>query len=180
MTTIPTNQGSTTPQDASEQLNLAQAVEQVLREVHQRAVQLGAEFILELGLTAAESSPGPLPAILGHLIENSLDAIARSPRPTTDTVPHQIIVTIEQQGDQQTLSVTDTGDGLDPRLLDAQGNLIFGRSIKPGATALGLRLVRDAIGRAGGTFHISPYPHGGVHAHATLPIAALSAAREAA
>lgn len=149
---------------------LAAAVEQILQDLRARAATLDAELIIELALEAARAKPGPLPAVIGHLVENSLDAVARAARGPWDETPHQILVTLEKQGDHIVLGVTDTGIGLDPHILDKQGNLIIGRSTKPGGAGLGLRLVREIVERSGGELAITEVPNAGVHAQITIPL----------
>ncbi|QDU70221.1 sensor histidine kinase [Mucisphaera calidilacus] len=150
--------------------SLAQAVEQVLRDLQPRAATLDAELIIELALNAAQAEPGPLPAILGHLVENSLDAVARAARGPWDETPHQVLVTVDRQAERIILAVTDTGDGLDPSILDTHGRVIIGRSTKPGRTGLGLRLVRDTVEQHDGHLSIDNVPNAGVHAEIDLPV----------
>lgn len=123
----------------------------------------------ERGLSLTLSASGTLPhgaveardlvTITGNLLDNAFDAAAAGDR--------HVWADFAATTYELTISVADSGEGIDPDLIDAF--LRFGVSSKPGEPrGLGLALVRQAVRRLGGTLDIEN--DGGAIFTVTLPL----------
>nr|WP_231366124.1 sensor histidine kinase [Zhihengliuella flava] len=124
----------------------------------------------ERGLTLTLSASGTLPhgaieardlvTITGNLLDNAFDAAAAGDR--------DVWADFAATPTDLTISVADSGEGIDPDLIDAF--LRFGVSSKPGEPrGLGLALVRQTVRRLGGTLEIEN--DGGAIFTVSLPLA---------
>ncbi|TDT78168.1 sensor histidine kinase regulating citrate/malate metabolism [Arthrobacter sp. AG258] len=117
-------------------------------EAHERGVQL------DVSTLGSGSTPGvavqDLVTIMGNLLDNAIDAAADAP------APRRVQLTLEADEEGLDIAVNDSGTPIDP----ADAELIFrhGFSTKPagpGGRGVGLALVRQAVGRLGGTLAIN-------------------------
>ncbi|WP_285242468.1 sensor histidine kinase [Pseudarthrobacter sp. fls2-241-R2A-127] len=117
-------------------------------EAHERGVQL------DVSTLGSGSTPGvavqDLVTIMGNLLDNAIDAAADAP------APRRVQLTLEADEEGLDIAVNDSGAPIDP----ADAELIFrhGFSTKPagpGGRGIGLALVRQAVGRLGGTLAIN-------------------------
>lgn len=94
--------------------------------------------------------------ILGNLIDNALDALARTP----DTDERTVTLDAQQTPDQLILTVSDTGPGLSEEGV----RLAFERgwstkpAAGPGGRGIGLALVRQTVRSLGGDIEVSRPP----------------------
>lgn len=129
--------------------SLGSAIDQAVRLLDPAAASLR----ITLNSTVAESARhlpvGPLYPIIANALNNSLEAIAGQEVSLSDR--HVIDLDCRVDGDQVVLTIDDTGPGLDPQMLDAQGRPTPGRTTKPQGHGLGLSLsteIAAAIGAA--------------------------------
>ena len=117
-------------------------------EAHERGVQL------DVSTLGSGSTPGvavqDLVTIMGNLLDNAIDAAADAP------APRRVQLTLEADEEGLDIAVNDSGAPINP----ADAELIFrhGFSTKPagpGGRGIGLALVRQAVGRLGGTLAIN-------------------------
>jgi hypothetical protein len=116
-------------------------------------------------LTLSGITGAHLVRVLGNLIDNAIDACL-SGRP-----PHQVTVTVREQGDELFVKVADTGPGLDPAELPRI--VERGWSTKPPGEfgrGLGLSIVDQTVRRLGGLLALEPAPDGGAEFLLTLPL----------
>ncbi|MFI6344244.1 ATP-binding protein [Streptomyces sp. NPDC050560] len=119
---------------------------------------------LDDGVLPQALSARDLVTVLGNLIDNAIDAARGTPGA-------RVTVTARTGAGAVTLSVRDTGPGVDPAHADA----VFRRgwSTKPAGPrgrGLGLALVRQAVTRGGGTLGLDRPQEGGARFTVTLPI----------
>ncbi|MER7485011.1 sensor histidine kinase [Streptomyces sp. NPDC126497] len=124
--------------------------------------------------------PDTLPArdlvtILGNLIDNAVDAAQGGLRPRVT-----VTALTEEDCSELILRVCDTGPGVDPDHAEA----VFRRGFTtkpagPGGRGLGLALVRQAVGRHGGTLSVTSADGGGAVFEARLPLRDAAVARSA-
>ncbi|MGC5222051.1 sensor histidine kinase [Micromonospora sp. DT81.3] len=120
-----------------------------------QAKERGIEWIVDVDPMAPRSVLGPVDAVsvVGNLIDNAIDAAAAGPE------PRWVRVRIARAGADLSVTVTDSGRGVDPGLRER----IFehGFSTKPAGAAgrgVGLALVRDVVAAAGGTVSLAAAP----------------------
>ncbi|SDM82158.1 two-component system, CitB family, sensor kinase [Paenibacillus sp. yr247] len=130
-----------------------------------RAKELGIQLIVD----SKSVLPDPCPhrdiviTLLGNAIENSLEAIAESHLRANS---NEIIVSIQDEIEHLTVSIQDTGPGIDPKL----GEDVFkdGVSTKGSGRGFGLALLTRLISKAGGDLSIVSSSSGSI-LKATLP-----------
>ncbi|GHD08920.1 sensor histidine kinase [Zhihengliuella salsuginis] len=128
-------------------------------EAHERGIELtlSASGMLADGAVDARD----LVTITGNLLDNAFDAAASGER--------RVWADFAASSDELTISVADSGDGIDPELIEEF--LRFGVSSKSGEPrGLGLALVRQSVRRLGGTLEIEN--DGGAIFTVSLPLAA--------
>ncbi|MEU2386926.1 sensor histidine kinase [Streptomyces sp. NPDC012461] len=123
--------------------------------------------------------PGSLPArdlvtILGNLIDNAVDAAQGGVRPRVT------VTALTCEDTELILRVRDTGPGVDPDR--AQALFRRGFSTKPagpGGRGLGLALVRQAVGRHGGSLSVTSPEEGGAEFEVRIPLRTAEGGRTA-
>ncbi|MGE9694000.1 sensor histidine kinase [Streptomyces sp. CH6] len=138
---------------------------------HEHGVELvlSEDSGLDDGLLPASLPPRDLVTILGNLVDNAVEAAQGTPGARV-TVTARTERTPE--GDELLLRVTDNGPGLDPaHLEDAFRDGWSTKAAAPGAHGLGLALVRQTAGRAGGTVAARRGADGGAEFTVRLPLA---------
>lgn len=133
--------------------------------------ELGIHIIAEVSPQAANLPAGPLDPVVLNMVRNSLEAMAEM-----DAVARRdgrIAVTAEVIGCELALQVIDTGPGIDPLLLTADGSFRLGVTTKPMGHGLGLTLAGEIVRSMGGTFDIRNGDGRGAHMTVRVPIAAL-------
>ncbi len=100
-----------------------------------------------------------LEQVLVNLFQNALDAVANQTKP-------RIALFISEEDQHVTLTVADTGPGIDPAL----GDEVFSPFVtgKPEGLGLGLGIARDIMTELEGTLRIVPSPLGGAAFAATV------------
>lgn len=131
-------------------------------EAHERGIELTLSASGTLADGAVDARD--LVTITGNLLDNAFDAAASGER--------RVWADFAASRDELTISVADSGDGIDPELIEQF--LRFGVSSKAGEPrGLGLALVRQSVRRLGGTLEIEN--DGGAIFTVTLPLAAAPA-----
>ena len=102
--------------------------------------------------------------ILGNLIDNALDAVQNSP--VKELCVHFIVTQ-----DQLSISVADTGDGMQEETVARVFDKGF--STKGGNRGLGLWLVLKTVDGLDGNIDVRSHPGSGTIFHITLPLAGL-------
>ncbi|WP_102157771.1 sensor histidine kinase [Zhihengliuella halotolerans] len=129
-------------------------------EAHERGIELTLSASGTLADGAVDARD--LVTITGNLLDNAFDAAATGER--------RVWADFVSSGDALTITVADSGDGIDPELIEQF--LRFGVSSKSGEPrGLGLALVRASVRRLGGTLEIEN--DGGAIFTVTLPLAAV-------
>ncbi|WP_416566942.1 sensor histidine kinase [Nocardia testacea] len=105
-----------------------------------------------------------LARVLGNLVDNAQRHAATTVR-----------VSLERRGDRAVLAVTDDGPGVPEadreRIFQRFVRLDDARSRDEGGAGLGLAIVRDVVGRHGGTIRVEPADSGGARFLVELPVA---------
>ena len=109
-----------------------------------------------------------LPA--GSVFTLVINALRNSVEAFTDQKVRRISLRVDTDGSEVVLTVTDTGPGLDPCLLDARGQFQFGRTTKPAGHGFGLVLCRDIVRGLGGELSIANRSSGGAGLRVRIPI----------
>ncbi|HKW07771.1 MAG TPA: HAMP domain-containing sensor histidine kinase [Candidatus Dormibacteraeota bacterium] len=112
------------------------------------------------GLPTIEVDPARIRQVIGNLLSN---AIRHTPSGGS------VKVGVEPAGDQMTINVTDTGDGIPPELLPH----VFERFVKGAdstGSGLGLAIARDIVKAHGGSVSVSNQAPSGTSAGVSLPI----------
>lgn len=125
---------------------------------------------LDDGLLPATLPARDLVTILGNLIDNAVDASLGGMNPRVT------VTALTDAGAELVLWVSDTGPGVDPDHTEA----VFRRGFTtkpsgPGGRGLGLALVRQAVGRQGGTLTVTAAGDGGARFEARIPLRAPTA-----
>jgi signal transduction histidine kinase len=118
---------------------------------------------LASGLPVVWGHTGQLREVILNLIQNSIDAMA----PTKDVPRIITIATVRHGAGDISLSVQDTGPGIEPRELAS----IFDPFITTRAkgTGLGLAICRMIVDQHGGNLSVAPSETGGARFEITLP-----------
>ena len=115
-----------------------------------------------MSAAAAVLPAGSLFTIVINTLRNSLESF-------TDQRSRRIELKVATCGAEVVLTISDSGPGLDPALLDAQGRFRFGMTTKAAGGGLGLVLCRDLVAGLGGSLAIENRPSGGTHLVVRIP-----------
>jgi two-component system NtrC family sensor kinase len=96
-----------------------------------------------------------------NLLSNSGEAMAES--------GGEIIIKTSQDDDKISLKISDTGDGVDPHMMDLIFQPFFTTKSSSQGTGLGLSLSREIVKRHGGSIKATNNPHGGATFTVELP-----------
>ncbi|MEM6459407.1 MAG: sensor histidine kinase [Planctomycetota bacterium] len=124
-----------------------------------RIEQLGVELTTRLDPAVCDDQAGPVYTVLANALNNAVQAIERAP--ANADRPHRIalhIAAYPDNADAIEVRVADTGPGLDPRVLDAQGRLRYGVTTRPGGHGIGLGVCRQIADDLGGTLTLTDTP----------------------
>lgn len=149
-------------------LDLSQAARDAVSLVEHRAERLGVrlEFQVEEGLPPVLGDRTELGQALLNLVGNALDALESSP----PTGGGRIVVRLERNGGQVSLSVEDNGPGVGPEVLERLGSLFYTTKEVGKGTGLGLALVQSIVSQHGGRVEFFSRPGQGFLAQILLPI----------
>ncbi|CAL9587479.1 histidine kinase [Streptomyces griseomycini] len=150
-------------------------------QANERGVELvvSPESRLDDGLLPDTLPARDLVTILGNLIDNAVDAAQGGVRPRvtvtalTEGGAEGAEGTAGARGPELILRVSDTGPGVAPDHAEA----VFQRGFTtkpsgPGGRGLGLALVRQAVGRHGGSLSVTSAEGGGARFEVRLPLRA--------
>jgi len=110
-----------------------------------------------------ECNPELFNQALMNLLSNAIDAISGE---------GQIHVHSGSAGDMYTLSVTDTGSGIDPKVRDRIFEPFFTTKPIGVGTGLGLSIAYSIVQKHGGTLEAQDAPGGGTRMQLSVPLAA--------
>ncbi|MEM7626330.1 MAG: sensor histidine kinase [Planctomycetota bacterium] len=134
--------------------------------------QRGIELVTRLDPEISDLPAGPIYTVLANAINNALQAIERSvAAPGEDE--HRI--TVRLVGDPQhpghlLVEITDTGVGLDPRLIDDRGRFRFGVTTRAGGHGVGLGVCRQIAEDMHGQLTLEPHADGGTRFALSVPL----------
>lgn len=136
-------------------------------QANERGVELvvSGDSRLDDGLLPDSLPARDLVTILGNLIDNAVDAAQGGIRPRVT------VTALTCEDTELILRVRDTGPGVDPDR--AQALFRRGFSTKPagpGGRGLGLALVRQAVGRHGGSLSVTSPEEGGAEFEVRIPL----------
>ncbi|MFD5278922.1 ATP-binding protein [Pseudarthrobacter sp. NPDC058362] len=114
-------------------------------EAHERGVQLDVAALGTGG--AAGIAVQDLVTVLGNLLDNAIDAAAEG------APPRHVMLTVESDEEGLDITVHDSGPAIDPAA--AENMFRHGYSTKTGTRGIGLALVRQSVGRLGGTLTVN-------------------------
>jgi two-component system sensor histidine kinase FlrB len=112
---------------------------------------------------AVEGSRDALSGALMSLLENALQVCRSGDRVTLG---------VDIEGQRVRLSVSDTGPGVNPELLDRLFDPFF--TTRPDGTGLGLAIVRSVAEAHAGEASVVPLPEGGMQFVISLPVATMA------
>ncbi|MEM9882471.1 MAG: HAMP domain-containing sensor histidine kinase [Planctomycetota bacterium] len=124
-----------------------------------RIEQLGVELTTRLDPAVGDAPAGPVYTVLANALNNAVQAIERAPASARG--PHRIALRIAappDDADAIEIRVTDTGPGLDPCVLDADGRLRFGVTTRPDGHGIGLGVCRQIAEDLSGTLTLTNTP----------------------
>jgi C4-dicarboxylate-specific signal transduction histidine kinase len=120
---------------------------------------------------------GPIYALILNALRNAVDAIdtadRQAGRSRNPVDPHRITLCAEIHSQELHLRITDTGCGLEPSLVDAQGQFRYGRTTKSGGHGLGLTISRDIATQLGGQLRLTNREAGGAVLSVRYPVSAV-------
>ena len=161
------------PRELFEQAQtLKKTLEQVIETHRPAANRYGIDIVLQLEPTAANLPAGPVFPVIANAILNSIQAIAHTPG-NVDSKQHRIGVTVRLEAGLVSITVSDNGPGIDPEMLDEQGNLRVGHTTKPDGHGLGLMLSRQIAHSLEGSMKLIPNPDGGTRMTLRYPVTSL-------
>jgi signal transduction histidine kinase len=133
--------------------SLGSAIDQAVRLLEPAAASLR----ITLNTTVAESARhlpvGPLYPIIANALNNALEAIAGQEVSLCDR--HLVDLDCRVNGDLVILTIDDTGPGVDPQMLDAEGRPTPGRTTKPQGHGLGLSLSTEIAAAIGADIELT-------------------------
>ncbi|MFJ9665858.1 ATP-binding protein [Streptomyces sp. NPDC101219] len=145
-------------------------------QANERGVELvvSGDSRLDDGLLPDSLPARDLVTILGNLIDNAVDAAQGGIRPRVT------VTALTCEDTELILRVRDTGPGVDPERAEA----LFRRGFTtkpagPGGRGLGLALVRQAVGRHGGSLSVTSPEEGGAEFEARIPLRTAEGGRTA-
>jgi len=150
---------------------LGQTVLRAVRLVEPEAQQHNVCLSTEFDTGAATLPAGPLRHALDNALRNSLEAIANDKHPLDP--PPCITVAAQRSVDQLQLTVTDTGPGLSPQVINSKGAFRFGISTKPQGSGTGVTLIRRIADALDGELTLQPNTPRGVVLTLRCPVRAL-------
>jgi PAS domain S-box-containing protein len=106
-----------------------------------------------------------LKQVVLNLVVNALDVMAEG--------GGSLRVAVRREGDSVMITVTDSGKGIDPRILAEVFDPFF--TTKPAGTGLGLAIVRKIVEQHGGRVSLASRPGEGTTVTVALPVAAAQA-----
>lgn len=116
--------------------------------------QRGVELVTRLDPAVCDLPAGAVYTVLANGINNALQAIeAAEPAPPEHT--HRITVRILEDHGDVVVQVADSGDGIDPQLLDEHGEFRFGITTRPQGHGVGLGVCRQIAEDLGGDLDIA-------------------------
>jgi signal transduction histidine kinase len=141
----------------------------------ERIAALGATVAIQAdeALPLARCSPAELLAIVGHLLQNALDAIEAKAVPD-ETRAGKVGISLGQSGDSLCIRVDDSGEGITPGVAERMYEPFF--STRHERTGLGLSLCRTLVAGLGGGLEHDPAasPLGGARFTVCFPSGNLS------
>ena len=152
--------------------SLAEAIEHALRLLRPAAEAIGVELRASISDAAANLPAGPIYPVIANGVRNSIEAIGTRGREAA-AKPALVEVRANVEADRVSVTVLDTGPGLDDSLLDEHGRFRFGTTTKSGGHGLGLSLSRNVAHALRGSLAMSNRPGGGAELSLAFPVAAL-------
>jgi signal transduction histidine kinase len=144
-------------------------VRQVMPLAHERSIDLALEPVRTA--VTVEADPNRLQQVVLILLDNALKYT-----PGGGTVRVQVA----RHGNEASLAVTDTGEGISPehlaRLFDRFYRVDPARSRAQGGAGLGLAIARSLVAAHGGQLSLSSQPGAGTAALVRLPLTARTSA----
>jgi two-component system, OmpR family, sensor histidine kinase CiaH len=144
-------------------------VRQVMPLAHERSIDLALEPVRTA--VTVEADPNRLQQVVLILLDNALKYT-----PGGGTVRVQVA----RHGNEASLAVTDTGEGISPehlaRLFDRFYRVDPARSRAQGGAGLGLAIARSLVAAHGGQLSLSSQPGAGTTALVRLPLTARTSA----
>ncbi len=139
---------------------LADAAGHAVRLLTPAADKRGVRMHVDLDPDAASLLAGPLYAVLANAVRNAIEAIDGQ-RPDDPHRGSRIDVAAVLVDGKFELTVSDDGPGIDPALVDAEGQVRPGRTTKPDGHGLGLQLCHEIATSLGGNLSLANrQPHG--------------------
>jgi len=140
------------PHPSFQKANLNEIIDSTLLLLNRHAEKSGVKIERHLGsLPQAILDPDQIRQVLLNVIKNSIEAMPDGGRLRVQSA-HQVA-----EG-TVTVSVSDTGEGIDPAIVDRLFDPFF--TSKPGGTGLGLSISYQLVTRHGGTIRVLPNQNG--------------------
>ncbi|MEE9404383.1 MAG: ATP-binding protein [Algisphaera sp.] len=137
---------------------LAETISRLLKVYQPHAKKAGVQLTIQLDPAAATQPAGLTYTLLANALINAIDAAARS---TENHHTPQVDVAITHTNTGITLTVSDTGPGIDPCVMDAQGNIRPGASTKHNNPGVGLVVCRQIAADLDGSLKLTNRTGGG-------------------
>ncbi len=133
----------------------------VVRRIEADALQRGRELIVELrGHVVARGHEERLERVIGHLVQNALDA--------TDPSGH-VWLTVDRDGGRARIQVADTGHGMSAEFVRDRLFKPFS-STKPSGMGIGAYESLQYVQELGGRIDVDSEPDRGTHVTVLLPL----------
>ncbi len=140
------------PQPSFQEANLNEIVDSTLLLLNRHAEKSGVRIERHLGpLPQVLIDPDQIRQVLLNVIKNSIEAM-----PDGGNV--QIRSAYQSEQGTVTVAVTDSGEGIDPVIIDRLFDPFF--TSKPGGTGLGLSISYQLVRHHGGAIRVIPNPKG--------------------
>jgi len=154
-------------------LDLAQAIEEVLELLHSELIRHGVEVVrhLDPGLTV-RANKTQIQQVLLNLIINAQEAMTEKPQGQ-----RRLLVRAARADGKAQVSVSDTGVGIAKDMLDRIFEGFY--TTKPQGLGVGLEVCRSIMESHRGAIWAEANPEGGATLHLSLPLAAETASRAA-
>lgn len=161
------------PRDLFEQSQtLKQTLDQII-EIHQpSAARHNIDLSLQVDTNAAKLPAGPVFPVVANAILNSIQAIADADH-NDASAQHSIEVIARLEAGTVWIMVNDDGPGLNPDMIDDQGNLRIGHTTKPDGHGIGLTLSQQVAQSLNGKLELRPRPEGGTSLVLRFPASSL-------
>ncbi len=157
---------------------LGQTLKQIV-DIHKPSAEHhNIELSLQVDPRAAALPAGPVFPVVANAILNSIEAIADmqalgSPASPADASPHHINIIARLETGTVWLLINDDGPGIDPDMIDNDGNLRIGHTTKPEGHGFGLSLSQQVANNLQGKLELRPRPEGGASLVMRYPEASL-------